>query len=148
MKNKQDKSNEEKIMANIKAVAKEAPIEIYPQLFNVVGIEHGGQKILLYTKAHYTKEEAIEQFKIKATIKTGVPADKWVIKVITSISASDLEREFIEIRDKAESEKKRDKNKLMQEIIQDKDAEKLQRNFKRFTEYEVQYMHDAIISNT
>lgn len=144
--NNKDNNNEEKIMANIKALAKEAPVEIYPQLFNVVGIEHGGQKILLYTKAHYTKEEAIEQFKIKATIKTGVPADKWVIKVITSISAGDLEQEFIDIRDQAKSEKKRAKNKLMQEIIQDKDVEKLQRNFKRFTDYEVRYMHDAIIN--
>lgn len=144
MKNKQDK----KLIPILKEVAKEAPVEIYPQLFNVVGIEHGGQKILLYTKAHYTKEEAIEQFKIKATLKTGVPAEKWVIKVITSISAEDLEQEFIEIRDQVKSEKKRAKNKLMQEIVKDKDVEKLQRNIKRFTNNEVQYMHESIISKT
>ena len=145
------KTNKEKILniddfvPGLKEVVKEAPIEIYPQLFNVVGVEHGGSKILLYTKAHYTKEEAIEAFKIKATLKTGVPAELWVIKVVTSISAQDLENEFIEIRDQVQKEKKRTKNNLMKQIIDTKDLNLLQRNYARFTNYEIEYMHNELI---
>ena len=121
------KNNKDKILKiddfvpGLAEVAKDAPVEIYPQLFNVVGVEHSGSKILLYTKAHYTKEEAIEAFKTKATLKTGVPGHLWVIKVVTSISAQDLEKEFSDIRDQVVAEKKRDKNLLMKEIIDTKD---------------------------
>lgn len=126
-------------------VAKDAPVQIYPQLFNVVGVEHGGTKILLYTQAHYTKEEAIEAFKTKATLKTGVPGHLWVIKVVTSISAQDLEKEFSDIRDQVVAEKKRDKNILMKEIIDTKDLNLLQRHYERFSNHEIEYMHNQLI---
>ena len=143
MKKNKDINNEVPI-PKLQDLAKDAPVEIYPQLFNIVGIEHGSQKILLYTRAHYTKEEATEAFLIKAVGKTGIPADKWIIKVITSISAQDLEQEFIDIKEQVHAEKKRTKNALMKQILDDKDINLLHRHYDRFSNNEIAYMHEAL----
>lgn len=147
--NNDEKKKEEEIKVDtfipgLHEIAENTPVKIYPQLFNVVGVEHGSQKILLYTKTHFTKEEAIEQFRLKAALKTGIPGDRWVVKVVTSISATDLEKEFTEIHNKIQAEKTRDKNKLMKDIIDNKDINLLHRSYERFNNYEIQLLHDAL----
>jgi len=139
-------NKENKKIPEVKEIAKATPVEVYPHLFNVVGVEHGSQKIILYTRAHFTKEEAIEQFRLKATAKTGIPGHLWVIKVVTSISATDIEKEFIDIHDQVQTEKKKDKNLLMKEIIEGKDTNLLHRHYDRFNNSEIQYMHDKILN--
>ena len=135
----------EKAVPQLKELAKEAPVEIYPMLFNVVGIEDGSRKILLYTRAHYTKEEAIEAFRIKATASTGIPGSLWSIKVCSSISAEDLEKEFTIMRDQVQEEKKTKKNVLMKQILESKDLNLLHRHYGRFTNPEIEYMHEELL---
>ncbi len=137
--------NKDKPIPEIQGIAKNSSVEIYPQLFNIVGVQHGTQKIILYTRAHFTKEEAIEAFKQKVALKTGTPADLWLVKVISSISAADLEKEFIDIQDQVKAEKAKAKNALMRQIIGDKDVNLLHRHYNRFTNAEIQYMHEAIL---
>lgn len=143
----QNENEKEKGIPELQELAKATPVEVYPQLFNVVGIEHGTQKILLYTRAHFTKEEATEAFKQKAALKTGIPGDRWVIKVITSISAVDIEKEFIDIKAQVDMEKSKAKNTLMKEILENKDLNLLHRHYSRFTNAEIEYLHSALTEN-
>lgn len=143
------KKTEEKVkIPGLKTLAQEAPLEVYPQLFNVIGVSKTGSKIMLYTKAHYSAKEAIEAFRINVPIKTGIPGHLWEIKITTSISAEDLEKEFTEIRDQVQLEKKQSKNRLMKQILDEKNIDLLQRHYDRFTNNEIVYMHEELTKNS
>lgn len=141
--NSEEENN--KHVPELQGTAKKAGVEIYPQLFNVVGVQHGTAKIILYTRAHFTKEEAIEAFKIKAALQTGIPGELWVIKVVSSISALDLEREFLDIQNQTAAEKRKTKNALMKQILDSKDINLLHRHYGRFNNNEIEFMHERLI---
>lgn len=125
--------------------AREAGIEVYPQVYNIVAVNDGGHQIMLYTEVHYTKEEAIAAFETKVAVQTGIPATQWRIKVVTMLTADLIEQKFTEHADKIKIEKKRNKNALMKEIIDNKDTNLLHRNYSRFSNVEILYMHDKIV---
>lgn len=127
---------------NIAANAKNAGIEVYPQ--NYILVATYADRVTLYNEIHYTKEEAVAAFESKAMEITGIPADLWKIKVIACVSADILENKFKEYADKIAIEKKREKNELMREIVANKDLNLLHRNYARFTNEDILYLHERI----
>lgn len=128
----------------LQEASEDGAIEIEPMLYVVCGVSDTGNHIINYVSVHYTKEDAEQGFRDKAALKTSVPGNLWKIKVINSFPAERLEKFFIDHAAVIQADKKRRKNAVMLDIIGNKDVNLLNRNLMRFSQEEIEYIHDKI----